>query len=192
MGLVLGVDGGNTKTDVLLVADDGEPVAWIRGGGSNSHGPGGAEGAVAVIAKLVDRAGVDEPVGGGALFLCGADVPGDVEALERALVQHEWARGALVDNDTFALLRTGSDSGDAVAVVLGGGFNCVGRAADGRTARYPSLGWETGDWGGSELVGREVLFHAARAEDGRGEPTVLAELVRDHFELPTVVEVGEA
>src|SRR5439155_4336411 len=62
----------------------------------------------------------------------------------------------------------------------------------GGTARYPSLGWETGDWGGAEALGREALFHAARAEDGRGEPTELVGLVRSHFGLPTIVAVGEA
>jgi N-acetylglucosamine kinase-like BadF-type ATPase len=61
----------------------------------------------------------------------------------------------------------------------------------GRVARYPSFGWETGDWGGSEMLGLDVLFHAARAEDGRGEPTALAAVVREHFGL-SVAEVGEA
>jgi N-acetylglucosamine kinase-like BadF-type ATPase len=192
MGVIVGVDGGNTKTDVLVVGDDGELRAFVRGGGSNSHGPGGAEGAAAVVAKLVGRAGVTAPVGHGAFFLCGADVAGDIEALERALEPHALVRHAIVDNDTFALLRSGSDGGDAVAVVCGGGFNCVGRAADGRTVRYPSLGWETGDWGGSEMLGREVLFHAARGEDGRGKPTALVKIVRQEFELPTVAAVGEA
>ena len=82
--VLIGVDGGNTKTDVLVVARDGEPVAFVRGGGSNSHGPGGAEGAIAVIAKLVAHTGCP-PAEHGAFFLCGADVPGDVEAPRRAL-----------------------------------------------------------------------------------------------------------
>jgi N-acetylglucosamine kinase-like BadF-type ATPase len=192
MGLVIGVDGGNTKTDVLVVGDDGVPVSFVRGPGSNSHAPGGAEGAAAVVAKLVARAAPSEPPAQGSFFLCGADVPGDIEALERALAPHALARNVDVDNDTFALLRTGSDARDAVAVVCGGGFNYVGRAADGRTARYPSLGWETGDWGGSEMLGREALFHAARAEDGRGQPTALVKIIRREFDLPTASAVGEA
>ncbi|HEY4412746.1 MAG TPA: BadF/BadG/BcrA/BcrD ATPase family protein, partial [Gaiellaceae bacterium] len=151
---------------------------------------GGAPAAARTIAFLAACA-LDEPAAHGAFFLCGADIPADVDALVEA-IGRTWVREATVDNDTFALLRTGTDSGDAVAVICGGGFNCVGRAADGRTARYPSLGWETGDWGGSEMLGRDVLFHAARAEDGRAEPSVLAELVTSHFGLPTVAAVGEA
>ena len=103
-----------------------------------------------------------------------------------------WAREATVDNDTFALLRAGSDRADAVAVICGAGINCVGRSANGRVARYPSLGWETGDWGGAEAVGREALFLAARAEDGRGEQTALVDVVRSHFGLPSAYAVGEA
>ena len=191
MGVIVGVDGGNTKTDLLVASTDGEPVAYVRGPGSNSHGIG-ADGCVEVIAALVARAEFERPADHGAFFLCGADVPDDIAELSDALTRKAWVRHAIVDNDTFALLYAGSNARDAVAVVCGAGINCVGRTADGRTARYPSLGWETGDWGGSEPFGRKVLFHAARAEDGRGEPTALVELVRGHFGLPTVLDVGEA
>jgi len=111
--------------------------------------------------------------------------------LARSLGREAWVEQATVDNDIFALLRAGTDEPDAVAVVCGAGINCAGRSGDGRVARYPSLGWETGDWGGSVMLGREVLFHAARAEDGRGEPTALRDVVAGHFEL-SVPEVGEA
>lgn len=188
---VIGVDGGNTKTDLLVATLAGEPVAYVRGPGSNSHGLG-PEGCVAVIAELVERARIRDHVEHGAFFLCGADVAADVSALADAVNARRWSRRTTVDNDTFALLRTGTDAPDAVAVVCGAGINCVGRAADGRVARYPSLGWETGDWGGSELLGREVLFHAARAEDGRGEETTLVAVVRRHFGAETVAAVGEA
>ena len=75
-------------------------------------------------------------------------------------------------------------------MVCGSGINCVGRSADGRVVRYPALGWETGDWGGAEMLGRDALSLAARAEDGRGEPTVLAGLIRAHFGASSVEQVG--
>jgi N-acetylglucosamine kinase-like BadF-type ATPase len=187
---VIGVDGGNTKTELLVLDDGGEPVAYVRGAGSNSHGLG-ADGCVDVIAGLVERAGVDGPADHGAFYLCGADVPADIAALTDAVAARGWARSLIVDNDTFALLRTGTDARDAVAVVCGAGINCVGRSADGRIARYPALGWETGDWGGSDMLGRDVLFHAARAEDGRGEPTALVQVVRAHFATESVAALGE-
>ena len=192
MGVILAVDGGNTKTELVLANVEGEPLAYVRGPGSNSHAPGGAERCVEVLAGLVERSRLAPPAEVGVFFLCGADVPADVAALESAIGARGWARDAVVDNDTFALLRAGTDAADAVAVVCGAGINCVGRAADGRVARYPGLGWETGDWGGAEALGREALFAAARAEDGRGPSTALVEAVRAHFDYPTATAVGEA
>ena len=190
-GVVLGVDGGNTKTDLAVATLDGEVIASLRGPGSNSHGLG-VGGAVDVIASLVDGVAFDRPAEHGAFFLCGADVDQDIAELSAEIDARAWTREATVDNDTFALLRAGSDRADAVAVICGAGINCVGRRADGRVARYPSLGWETGDWGGAEAVGREALFLAARAEDGRGEATALVDVVRSHFGLATAYAVGEA
>jgi N-acetylglucosamine kinase-like BadF-type ATPase len=191
VSVVVGVDGGNTKTDVAVATLDGEVLASLRGPGSNSHGLGSA-GAVAVIASLVDGVTFDRPAEHGAFFLCGADVEQDIVELSAEIEARSWTRAATVDNDAFALLRAGSDRPDAVTVICGAGINCVGRRADGRLARYPSLGWETGDWGGAEAVGREALFLAARAEDGRGEPTGLVDVVRSHFALSTAYAVGEA
>jgi N-acetylglucosamine kinase-like BadF-type ATPase len=190
MKIVLGVDGGNLKTELLAASLDGDLVAQARGPGNNVHFAG-VEATVDFLERLVTEAGLDAPAACGVFYLCGVDLPADREALAAALGRTSWLERAWVDNDVFGLLRAGTDEGDAVAVVCGAGINCAGRSADGRVARYPSLGWESGDWGGSVMLGREVLFLAARAEDGRGEPTALRDLVREHFGLP-VAEVGEA
>jgi N-acetylglucosamine kinase-like BadF-type ATPase len=188
--VVLGVDGGNSKTELLAASLDGDLVACARGAGNNAHFAG-VDATVDFLGRLVAEAGLDGPATHGVFYLCGVDVPADREALTAALERTSWLDRASVDNDVFGLLRAGTDEGDAVAVVCGAGINCAGRAADGRVARYPSLGWESGDWGGSVMLGRDVLFLAARAEDGRGDPTVLSDLVREHFGLP-VAEIGEA
>ena len=190
MGVILGVDGGNSKTELLVATLDGEPVAFVRGAGTNTHGVG-ADGCIAEIARLVERAGADLPAEHGAFFLCGADIESDVVELVDAVRRTGWVRAATVDNDTFALLRAGTEAADAVAVVCGSGINCVGRSADGRVVRYPALGWETGDWGGGGALGREALYLAARAEDGRGQPTLLTEVVRAQYGM-SVGDVGEA
>jgi N-acetylglucosamine kinase-like BadF-type ATPase len=189
VGVILGVDGGNSKTALLTATTDGELLSYVRGPGTNSHAVG-AEGVADVIGALVAEAGLEQPADHGVFFLCGADVPADIEALTDALRGRGWARKLVVDNDTFALLRAGSDASDVVAVICGAGINVVGRGADGRIVRYPSLGWETGDWGGAEMLGREVLRLAARGEDGRGDPTVLTDIVRSHFDAAKVEDVG--
>jgi N-acetylglucosamine kinase-like BadF-type ATPase len=182
---VLGVDGGNSKTDVVVATTDGEPVSYVRGGGSNSHARGGSAGCIATVASLVE---LDEPAERAVLFLCGADLPHDIEELKQLASERAWAPDLTVDNDTFALLYAGTDRADAVAVICGSGSNCVGRSGD-RIVRYPSLGWETGDWGGAEALASEALFEANRAADGRAEPTALVAAIESHFGKP-VADVG--
>ncbi|HVU78074.1 MAG TPA: BadF/BadG/BcrA/BcrD ATPase family protein [Gaiellaceae bacterium] len=189
MGVILGVDGGNSKTELVAASTDGEVLALVRGPGSSSHAIGAA-GTGGVIDTLAREAGVALPADVGVYYLCGADVPSDIAELEEVVAAGGFSRASVVDNDTFALLRAGTGRDDAIAVICGSGINCVGRAANGRVARYPSLGWETGDWGGGDMLAREAIFLAARAEDGRGEQTALVEAVGSHFGAPSVEAVG--
>jgi N-acetylglucosamine kinase-like BadF-type ATPase len=188
MGVVLGVDGGNSKTDAVLASTGGEPLAYVRGPGSNSHGAGGSAGCIEVVASLVDRLPFEPPAERGVFFLCGADLPEDLVELSAEVAARAWTPEATIDNDTFALLHAGTQREDAIAVICGSGINCVARSGV-RVARWPALGWETGDWGGAEPLGREALYHANRAADGRGEPTALVDLIETHFGA-SVVEVG--
>jgi N-acetylglucosamine kinase-like BadF-type ATPase len=191
-GLLIGVDGGNSKTELAVADRDGALRTFVRGPGSNAHAVG-ADGCAAVVAALAQAAlPPGEPASHGTFFLCGADGPADVAALRAALGAQPWVGRVHVDNDTFALLHAGAARPDAVAVVCGAGINCVGRRADGFTVRYPALGWVTGDWGGGEQLGRDALAAAVRGEDGRGAPTALTRLVADHFATGGALEVGLA
>ena len=128
----------------------------------------------------------------GVFMLAGVDLNGEEEELHTALSEQSWVGRALVRNDTFAVLRSGTDAAAGVAVVCGAGINCVGVAPDGRTARFPALGAITGDWGGGYDLGLGALGAAVRADDARGEPTTLSRLVPDHFGLATAEDVAIA
>jgi len=195
---VLAVDGGNSKTDVALVLLDGTVLAAARGPGS-CHQNIGIDRTRSLLTELVAKAaataGLDPsgPVADHAsLYLAGADLPVEVALLTEALGDTGWAPSMRIDNDTFALLRAGTDATNAAAVVCGAGINCVGVAADGRTARFPALGRHTGDWGGGVGLGEEALWWAVRDEDGRGEPTALRDAVAAHFGLASPLAVAEA
>jgi N-acetylglucosamine kinase-like BadF-type ATPase len=195
---VLAIDGGNSKTDVVLVDSSGAVLSHVRGPGSSPHSLG-VEGATDLLDELVLKATAEaglppqRPVADlGELYLAGVDFPNEQETMAASVRNRGWAREHVVDNDTFALLRAGTDAPDAVAVVCGAGINCVGVSRDGRHARFASLGRISGDWGGGMELGDEALYHAARAADGRGPETVLTELVPAYFGLPDVPSVYEA
>jgi N-acetylglucosamine kinase-like BadF-type ATPase len=187
----IAVDGGNSKTDVALVREDGEIAATARGPGSSPYHLG-VDGSLAVIGSLLEQAGCDIPVEAAELLLAGVDFPVEEEAVRAGIEQRGWAARISVDNDTLAVLRAGTDAGWGVAVVCGAGINCIGVAPDGRQARFRALGWTTGDWGGGPDVGREAVYAAARSEDGRGPRTALERLVPEHFALSTPSELAEA
>ena len=197
--LVLAIDGGNSKTDLALVRGDGELLALVRGGVSSPHHIG-LDGALQVIDDLLlealSDAGIENGAGPvadvGQLLLAGVDFPSEVDEMQQAAAARGFARKLTVGNDTLAVLRAGTEQGWGVAVVCGAGINCVGVAPDGRQARFPALGWTTGDWGGGYDVGLAATMAAARSEDGRGEKTTLERAVPAHFGLETPMQLAEA
>lgn len=196
--VAIAVDGGGSKTDVVALDADGTVLAHARGRGSNPQVTG-LPAAMTVLRDAIARA--REAVGPHrlvrlGLYLAGLDLPAEIAAFRAALAGEAWAAGlpedaVVTDYDLSALLETGTDSPDAVAVVCGTGINAVGRAADGRTARFPALGMISGDWGGGGQLGMQALWHAARADDGREPASVLTRLVPEAFGLATVREVTE-
>jgi N-acetylglucosamine kinase-like BadF-type ATPase len=197
--LVLAIDGGNSKTDLALVRADGEVKALVRGPQSSPHHLG-VDGSLAVLDDLLQQALTEAglpngkgPVAEvGKLYLAGVDFPSEERAMQAAATGRKLARRISVGNDTFAVLRAGTDSGWGVAIVCGAGINCSAVSPDGRQARFPALGWITGDWGGGYDVGQEAVFAAARSEDGRGPKTTLEQAVPAHFGRETPTQLAEA
>ncbi len=195
--LVLAVDGGNSKTDLALLRGDGALLAHVRGGLSSPHHIGLA-GCVDLLQGLYDAALARAGLDAGAvaetarLLLAGLDFPAEEQQLHDAVAGRGWARGVRVGNDTFAVLRAGTERGWGVAVVCGAGINCVGVGPDGRHARFPALGAISGDWGGGYDVGLAALSAAARSEDGRGPRTALESAVPAHFGLDSPSALAEA
>ena len=197
--LVLAIDGGNWKTDLALVRGDGNVLALVRGPQSSPHHLG-LDGSLAVLEELLARALAEAglPNGRGPvaeiaqLSLAGVDFPSEERDVTAAAGNRRLGSRIVVGNDTLAVLRAGTERGWGVAVVCGAGINCVGVAPDGRQARFPALGWITGDWGGGYDVGLAAVSAAARSEDGRGDQTSLEQAVPGHFGVGTPSELAEA
>ena len=200
---MLAIDGGNSKTDVALVARDGTLLASARGPGINAHEVGVDQTVLildAVVKQAADRLGVGHRRGRSGWVaqhtvacLANADLPEEEVEHATAVQAQGWSESATVVNDTYAILRAGLVDGSephwGVAVVCGAGINAVGVAPDGRVVRYLALGTISGDWGGGHGLGLEVLWHAIRAEDGRGPDTALAGYLTRHFGVERVEDV---
>jgi N-acetylglucosamine kinase-like BadF-type ATPase len=200
---VLAIDGGNSKTDVALVAADGSVLASLRGPGASQE-EYGVDGAMRILDGLVrtvaEKAGLGAGLDGGLVArhtsacLAGADLPEEEAALTAALRDQGWSESAIAMNDTFAVLRAGlrpdhGEPGWGAAVTCGAGINCVAVGPDGQVARYLSLGKLSGDWGGGSFLASEAVWYAIRAEDGRGPATALRPALAEHFGFERVADI---
>ena len=192
MNRVLGVDGGNSKTFALVSDVEGRLLGFARAAGSNHEriGFGEAERTLGRVAHAaLAEAGIDPPATFGFWGLAGADVPTDFERLLSIVDRIHIADKNLVKNDAVAAMGAGLTRGWGVGVISGAGFSAGGIAPDGREFRFPSLGAATGDWGGGEEIGLEVLRLAHRSFDGRGEPTLLVDRVASALGMATLEEL---
>ena len=187
---VLAVDGGNSKTDVALVAADGKLLSAVRGR-TTSHQAVGLEEGLRRLIELVEtaarQAGLDpaaRPVARlGVHALAGADFGADIRMLERGLRVTGLTEADEVVNDCIGALWAGATDGYGIALVCGAGINAAAVAPDQRVARFDGIGDLSGDWGGGNAVAMAGLGAAVRARDGRGPRTELERTIPAHFGL---------
>lgn len=197
--LILAIDGGASKADVALVDSTGQVLAAMRRPGSYHFGldhNGSREALSRTVGLLANRAGRRLGPGMadiGVYCLAGADIPIDDRRIGAELESLGWTATTIVRNDTFAVLRAGTDRHWGVAVVCGTGMNCAGVGPDGKSVRFPSFGELSGDRAhGGGWLGRTALGAAIRARDGRGPRTQLEKLVPAYFKMARPTSVMEA
>jgi N-acetylglucosamine kinase-like BadF-type ATPase len=189
--LLLGVDGGNTKTVAVLVTGDGEVLGTGRGGCGDIHNASGPEAAVREIvaaanAALDDAGATTTDLAAAAFSLAGADWPEDFEFLRGEL------RGRLsltddpeIVNDAVGGLRTGSDEMVGVAVVIGTYSAVAGRNAAGELFH---LGFWP-DSTGAYALGSQGLAAVWRHMLGLGPETSLLQRALDRWGCADALEL---
>jgi N-acetylglucosamine kinase-like BadF-type ATPase len=179
--LVLGIDGGGTKTLAWLAPKEvgADPVGTGLGGPGNFQAVG-VEAALANLGSAVDAAYADAgvepgPVAAAVLGLAGSDRD------ENRKILHDWAAGRQlagafrVVNDALPIVAAGSPDGWGIGLISGTGSLCFGQAPDGRSARSGGWGYLFGDEGSAYGLAVAGLRAAAKAADGRGPQTQVLE-----------------
>ncbi|MGH7664736.1 MAG: BadF/BadG/BcrA/BcrD ATPase family protein [Gemmatimonadaceae bacterium] len=181
MDIVAGVDGGGSKTRVLIAGDDGATISEAEGSGSAVR-PGRADRSAAVIAELVStalaNAGLSDTVPR-MLFIGVAGIGREAErqALLDGLFELRVARDIIVEPDGSIALNDAFDDGPGLLLIAGTGSVCVGRGPTGSMARCGGWGPVIGDEGSGAWIGRRALSIVAAAADGREPETLLSRAV---------------
>ena len=162
MRTVLGVDGGNTKTDYMLFDECGTFIRRIRQGTvSHEALPGGFRESGRLIGAhtriLLDEVGLEiGDISACAFGLAGLDTRSQHESMESVLNEMGFREYVAV-NDGFLGLKAASAEGFGVCSICGTGTVAVGVDPLGGRLQVGGVGFICGDEGGAWHLARSVI-----------------------------------
>lgn len=182
--MLIGIDGGGSKNDLILFTEEGKILNRVIGKGSNvsEMGPDAASARLIeqIYELLKDHGGSQSEIK--ALFagLSGGGAVNSrqhvIEKLKEALPN---AREVHISGDTVTALYAGVGTGDGMAVIAGTGTSEYVRYGGSNYTMVGGWGHLIDDAGSGFWLGKEAINAALREEDGRGKKTLLTTLVNE-------------
>lgn len=175
--IVIGIDGGGSKTRAIVADERGNAIADAVGPGSAVR-PGQVEASAQIIADVVrDALASCEMTHVTPRVICvgvaGAGREPERQDLWQALVSRELADEVVIHSDFSVALDDAFGDGPGVLLISGTGSVAFGRSPGGTTARCGGWGPVFGDEGSGAWIGRRALSVVAAAADGREPETAL-------------------
>ena len=188
MALVLGIDGGGTRTRASIVEGE-RVVAFVEGGSIKRLRVGAAvaeENLRTVLSEVYRQAGGSR-VAAATAGVASATMPGVKEWITAVFRDFGVERSEIVGDEVIAL-DAAFRGGPGILQIAGTGSNCVGRAPDGQ--RECAGGWSSrlGDEGSGYWIGLHSVRRALCAYD-REEPTRVLETVGRIWGTKTIEEL---
>ncbi|HUO59259.1 MAG TPA: BadF/BadG/BcrA/BcrD ATPase family protein [Candidatus Acidoferrales bacterium] len=176
MAMVLGIDGGGTKT-VAVVARDGNALGRGESGGTNLNTLQEAD-VAAHLREACDAALYSAGVDAGAVQSLCAGVAGVAsadkgEARIRGMLESMFKAPIQVVDDVEIALEAAFRGGPGVAAICGTGSIARGRNAAGERARAGGWGSIVSDEGSGAWIGQNAVRTLLRACDMGEEPALL-------------------
>jgi glucosamine kinase len=173
---VIGVDGGGSRTRVVIADTSGQEVSRAEGDGSAIR-PGEAGRSAETIAATIRDAMERSPLRGLArcavIGVAGAGRDAEREALTDALDDLALADQVVVVPDAMIALEDAFGDRPGVLLIAGTGSIAFGRGPTGTIARCGGWGPVCGDEGGGAWLGRRALGVVTASHDGREPETDL-------------------
>ncbi|MES2523436.1 MAG: BadF/BadG/BcrA/BcrD ATPase family protein [Gemmatimonadota bacterium] len=193
MPLVVGVDGGGSRTRVVLADANGTVLARTEGAGS-ALVPGQESAAAdvirALIAEVLATAGRTETRPAVCVVgVAGAGQERAAQALWSALASRRIADDVSVQADATIALDDAFGDSSGILLISGTGSVAFARAPDGRLERCGGWGPHIGDEGSAAWMGARALSVISAAQDGREPETALTGAILTALELESLDEL---
>ena len=162
MGHVLGVDGGNTKTDFLLFTLEGKLVDVMRTGTCSHEAEDmGYDNAYALLAKHIDcflaRNHISvTSIKSAAFGLAGIDLPHQYEAMHSRIKQMG-IKNFVVANDSILGIKAISSNGTGLCSVNGTGTVTSGIDSEGKIVQIGGIGEMCDDKAGGTYIATKAV-----------------------------------
>ena len=191
--IVIGIDGGGTRTRAMVADETGREIVTVDGEGSAVR-PGEAERSAEIIASLVREAlSAANMAHLTPKILCVgvAGVGRDEErtALWSALESRALADEVVVQADALIALDDAFVEGPGILLIAGTGSVAFGRGPTGAFARCGGWGTVCGDEGSGAWIGRRTLSIVTAASDGREPETALVGAVLTALEVTDAMDL---
>ncbi|MEM8599591.1 MAG: BadF/BadG/BcrA/BcrD ATPase family protein [Bacteroidota bacterium] len=176
MSYFVGVDGGGTRTTVVLADDTGAELRRVTGPASlvDAAEPAASARVVARIVRgVVVDAGLALPVTALCVGLAGAGQVSPRAVVQEALEAAGLAQRVAVVTDGHLAVHGALGERPGLLLLAGTGSIAYAKAADATIHRCGGWGTVLGDEGSAYSIGRAALRAALRAVDGRGPVTTL-------------------
>ena len=192
MSYIIGIDGGGTKTHCLLTKSDGSIIHECYGGPSNFLVQG-IEPVCTTLWELIQSCLTEKniPLKEIEFILLGTTGAGrrtDAERLEQEFLNYLQekkfdVKNFRVESDARIALE-GAFSGKPGSILIAGtGSIMFGKDLEGNIHRVGGFGRFLGDEGSGYMIGKKGLIAVSKQFDGRGEKTLISELLREKFKI---------
>lgn len=187
MRLIIGMDGGGTKTRVMVKEQlDGE-VLFDQNFGMSNYNNIGVEGIKKVFSEIyhVLLGHFQERLQQAVVVLgsAGVDRPKDAEVYLSALKESGFTCHLKVVNDAEIALVGGNGERENALMIAGTGSIVVGVDSQGEVVRAGGWGGLISDEGSGFQLGRQAIAAVMQEYDQVIEPTLLTKQLLEHFHL---------
>jgi N-acetylglucosamine kinase-like BadF-type ATPase len=189
---VIGMDGGGTKTEVYVTDRAKNILLHFIGGAINYNGGSKAfidSNLQTILQRIKEEGYTPEACSGICIGAAGTSNPIVNKQIKENVLKFRYECPISILGDVETAFAGALENKPGFILIAGTGSICYGKDENGKVYRTGGFGHIIGDEGSGYAIARDILAAVARAQDGRGEPTILTDMVYKYLKIRSIEEM---